>query len=803
MNTLWTDIRFSLRMLAKNPAFAFTAILVLALGIGATTAIFSIVNAVLIRPLPYHDPARLVAISSVFEKAGAAHKFPYVSLNEVEYWRENCHSLESIGSFVFSSLPIHVGSESLIVVAIGADPELVATLGVRPVMGANLPGSGSRRKDPFIVISHRLWVDAFHSDPAVIGRSLDMDGSVAVVAGVLPSGFQFPRSDASFQREDPDIIYPVANIADTWGRNSTQWIAIGRLKPGIPMAVANADLKSLTTRMAASDASLSGMSVDLAALDHETTSSVRPALALALGISIVLLLIACTNIMNLLFSRAAQRANEMTIRAALGATSGRLARQMLTEGACLTFMAGAIGVAVASMTLDSLVALSPAHLPLSGPVAIDWRVLGFAFLICVVASVIAGILPALHRSRASESLISSGSRASASRGMLAFQRGLMVAQIALGVGLLAAAGLLTRSLYRLSSVDPGFRTENTLVFEVAFPSGRPEQATRLSQGILDATRRVPGVVSAGWITNPPPETRSGVFIPITIAGAPTTSQLISNFQVTSEDYFSSAGISLARGRDFSIADAANAPRVAVINETLARRYFPGIDPVGRHIAVMWEGTNQREIVGVIRDTHDRGLGAKPFPTIYVPYRQFALAYGGVVARTSVAPESLFQEIRRRVTQVDPMTALTHLSSVEARLYKTLDTPRFYTMIAGACALMAVLFVTLGLYGVISYGASQRTREIGIRVALGAERREILRGIVWQGLQMAAIGIIGGIAISLASTRLLRSLLFEIQPIDPATLSAAAALIVIVTLAASFIPARRASRVDPIVALRHD
>lgn len=803
MNTLRNDLHYALRMLAKNPAFGLTAILVLALGIGATTAIFSVVNAVLIRPLPYRDPSRLVAISSVYQQARVARKFPYVSLNEVEYWREHNHSLESIGSFVFSSLPVHIGAESLFLVAIGADPELLNTLGVRPVMGSNLPGSGSMRKDPSVVISHRLWVNAFQGDPRVIGRSINMDGKLAIVAGVLPAGFEFPRSDASFSPEDPDIIYPVANIADTWGRSSTQWLAIGRLKSGTAVAQAGADLRTLTARMAASDASLNGLSANVAALDRETTGSVRPALALALGISIVLLLIACTNIMNLLFSRAAQRSNEMAVRIALGATSGRLTRQMLTESACLTFIAGAIGVAIASLTLQSLVALSPAHLPLSGPVEIDWRVLIFAFLVCVVASIASGVLPALHRGRRNETLMGSGSRSTASRALLVFQRGLMVTQIALGMGLLAAAGLLTHSLLRLSAVDPGFRTQNTIAFQVAFPSGRPEQAPELYRRILEATRAVPGVLDAGWVTNPPPETRAGVFIPFSIAGAPAAPQPISNFQVISEDFFSSAGIGLDRGRDFSAADASKASRVAIINEALARQYFANENPLGRHLAVMWEGTNEREIVGVIRDIHDRGLTAKSFPTIYVPFRQFALGYGGVVARTSGKPEAVLPEIRRSVTQVDPMIALNHLSSMEARLHQTLDTPRFYTLIAGSCALMAVFFVTLGLYGVISYGVSRRTAEIGIRMALGARRGDILRAVLFDGLRMAAIGVAAGIALSLASTRLLVSLLFEIKPIDPATLLFAAVLVIVVTSAASFLPARRASLVEPLVALRNE
>jgi predicted permease len=379
----------------------------------------------------------------------------------------------------------------------------------------------------------------------------------------------------------------------------------------------------------------------------------------------------------------------------------------------------------------------------------------------------------------------------------------MVVQIALGVGLLAAAGLLTHSLLRLGSVNPGFRTEGTIAFEVAFASGRPLETPQHYQRILEATRSLPGVVSAGWITNPPPETRAGVFMPFSIVGSTSTTRPFCNFQVTSEDYFETAGITFSRGRDFTEADGRGKPGVAIINDTLARQYFPNRDPLGERIIAMFDGSNVREIVGVIRDIHDRGLNTNSVATVYVPFRQFALAYGGVVARTSVPPESIISEIRQSIARAEPTVPLRSFSTVSARLFRTLDAPRFYTIMAVACALMAVLFVTLGIYGVISYAVSRRTSEIGIRMALGARREAILRGILSQGLQMAAVGAVLGIGLSLAATRLLTTMLFEIKPIDPPTLAVAAALVVLVTLAASYFPARRASHIPPMNALRHE
>ena len=806
MEKLFTDIRFALRTLGKNPAFAIVAILVLALGIGATSAIFSVVNAVLIRPLPYKDPARLVAISSTYQRNGATRSFATVSLNEVEAWRRESRSLDALGSFVFSAVPVTVGTDSMFLVTAAADPELLETLGVLPQMGRNLPGSGSSQKSNTTLISHKLWVSAFHSDPDAVGRSLTVDGDLFTVVGVLPADFQFPRADASYADDQPDLLYPVANIADMWGRNSTQWFAIGRLKPTVALAQADSELKAITSRFAAQNPAGGGLGVQLAPLNSETTAKVRPALILMLGISIVLLLIACTNIMNLLFSRAAARGREMAIRKAVGASRGRLVRQMLTESACLTFLAGILGVVLARIVLDSLVSLSPAHLPVSGRVGIDWTVLAFTFAVCSLAALFAGGLPALHRSRGGDDLVSvAGNRASGSRALARFQRVLMVAQMALGVGLLAAAGVLAHSLLKLSSVNPGFHTQGTIGFELAFPSGRPELASRLSRQILDATRAIPGVASAGWITHPPPETRAGIFMPFYVtSGEPSKLQAFANYQITSEDYFATAGIPLDRGRDFTLGDAKGAPQVAIVNETLARQYFPRSDALGQKVVTPWDGKNNpREIVGIIRDIHDRGLGEKSIPTLYIPYQQFALAYGGVVVRVETAPESVIPEIRRRISRVDPSIAVKNFSTIAARVYKTLDEPRFYTVMSVACALMAVLFVTLGLYGVVSYSVARRTSEIGIRMALGAPREAILRGILWQGLGMAAAGIAIGVGLSLAATRLLRSLLFEVKPIDPATLAAAAGLVLAVTLCASAIPARRASRVDPMIALRYE
>jgi predicted permease len=817
LESIAKDVRYGVRSLAKNPGFAFVAILTLALGIGANTAIFSVVNAVLIRPLPYRDPARLVAFSTVYHQGASIRAFPYVSLNAVEAWRKESSTLESIGSFVFSSLPVSVGDQSMFLVAINADPELLSTLGVYPQEGSNFSGSGSSRKDKSAIISHRIWVEAFHSDPVAIGRTLNVDGELFTVIGILPATFQFPRLDASFSPDDPDIVLPVANIADAWGRNSGQWVAVGRLKSGFTVTQAETELQSIISHLAAQNPAARKLTIHLASLESETTSQVRPALLLMLGISIVLLLIACTNIMNLLFSRAVARGREMAVRKAVGATTIRLVRQMLTESACLTFIAGIIGIGLARIGLELLLGLSPAHLPASGRVGIDLDVLGFTFLLCALAAFIAGVFPALYRSRKTENLVHAGARNAGGRALAFFQRGLMVIQVALGVGLLSAAGLLAHSLLRLSSVDPGFRTAGILGFEMAVPSvhaetvaarvARAARTRRLIEQMLEQTRSIPGVLSAGLTTNLPPETRGGMFIPFSIVGEDAQSskaQNVSNFQIISEDFFQTIGVPLVRGRDLTAADKEGSAPVMIVNETMAQQYFAGRDVLGKKVVTAFDSTDTpRQIVGIIHDMHDRGLKAKAIATVYIPYEQFAQAYGAIALRTNLPPETVFPEIRRRIAQIDSTVALNHFTTIKAHLYKTLDEPRFYTVMAGTCALMAVLFVTLGLYGVISFSVSRRTSEIGIRMALGAPRGAILRGVLWQGLQMAALGVIIGLALSLAATRVLTKLLYEIKPNDPLTLVCAAALVLIVTLGASYIPARRATRVDPLVALRYE
>jgi putative ABC transport system permease protein len=452
--------------------------------------------------------------------------------------------------------------------------------------------------------------------------------------------------------------------------------------------------------------------------------------------------------------------------------------------------------------------IAPAHLPVTGNVDIDPTVLGFTSIVGAGAALLAGLLPALLTSQQRGNVAGSlGNRALGGRMLAQFQQTLTVVQVALGLGLLAVAGLLTQSLLRLSSVNPGFRTEGVIGFELSIPSNHSSTAKQLIQRMLEETRSIPGVLSAGWITNLPPETRQGMFLQFSIAGPAaqaSRTRPICNFQATSEDYFQTVGVPLVRGRDFTSADAIGAPPVVIVNETFARHFFGPADALGQSIISLFDSKDaSRRIVGIIRDMRDRGLKADPVATAYIPYGQWVPGFGSIAVRSSLQPEAIIPEIRRRMTRIEPTVPLKSFTTIKARIHKSLGEPRFYALLAGSCGLMAVLFVTLGLYGVVSYSVSRRTAEIGLRMALGAPKPKILRGVLWQGLWMAGIGVAIGLPLSLAASRVLTNLLFQVKPNDPATLGMAAGLVVMVTLAASYIPARRASRVDPMVALRHE
>jgi putative ABC transport system permease protein len=809
MDGIWQDLRFGVRVLATQRQFTAVAVLVLALGIGATAAVFSIVNAVLLRPLPYEDPERLVAISSVFESSASTRTSAVVPLSDVAQWRSRSQMFSSMGGFAYTQLPVRVGNQSFSPVTALMDPQLLPTLGNPLAMGTYFDDTPEAGSDMTAIVSQALWAEALASDPSAIGRTIVVDGMPYVVRGVLAADFQFPRSDASYFTKPVALLLPSSSFKG-FPAQSRQWFGIARLAPGVTVPQAEAELRSIAEGLSRDAQTGDRWSVRLTPLGEATTRRARQPLLIVLGISMVLLLIAATNLMNLFFSRGVGRLREMSIRRAIGSTTGRLVRQLLTEGVVLAVLGGSLGVLLASFALDTIVALSPVHLPVTGVITIDSTVLAFTVLVCLVAAVAASLFPALHVSaKTGDAVRHPGLRASAGRGVARVQQGLCIAQIALGMALLAVAGLLAHSLWRLNAVDPGFDSERVLGFNMSVPNDQtlPDRV-RFYQNALDEIRSIPGVERAGLISFLPPETRAGVFMGLAIDGAPPPERgdppRVVNTLISSTDYFATLRMRVMHGRDFTDRDNADGPPVIIVNEALMRRYFPDGAAVGRRIGTGFDGMKPvREIVGVVQDTHDRGVAAEPIPTVYIPFRQFSLPYASVALRTAVTPESVIPVIRDRVNRLNSAVPLTDFQALDARLGESLREPRFYTLMAAACALMAVLFVTFGLYGLVSYSVSRRTSELGIRMAVGAESGTILRMVLVQGFRMAVLGVAAGLGLAILISRALASLLFQVQPVDPLTLSASAIMVVFVTLAASYVPARRASRVNPITALRYE
>ena len=807
MDVLWQDLRAGIRSLAAHPRFTALAIVLLALSIGVTTAVFSVVNAVLLRPLPYPDHEQLVAITSVFKSDTRPTTSSLIVLKDMAQWRGRPRSIASMGAFAYTELPIRVGNRSLSPVTALLDPEFLPTLGNPLAFGSFFDPAAPPGSDTTAILSHALWVDAFARDANVVGRSIRIDGEPFVVRGVLAEDFQFPRSDASYFTEPVDLLLPAAAYPG-FPAGFRQWFGIARLKPGTTLADAERELQAIAEGIAPPQPSGEVWSVKLTSLSEETTRKARQPLIVVLGIAAMLLLIASTNLMNLLFSRGVVRLREMSIRRAIGSTPGRLIRLLLTESLLLAAAGGLAGVWLASLAIDALVAWSPVHLPVTRTIDIDGTVIAFTTAIGAITAIAAGFFPAVHVStKTDEAMRSLGMRTAAGGGVARVQQALCVAQIALGVALLAGAGLLANSLWRLHHVDPGFDAERVVGFNLSVPgTANRDGLARFYAQALDEIRSIPGVDRAGLISFLPPETRAGVFMGLAIDGVEPDRRMPRqvNTLITSADYFNTIRTPVVQGRDVTDADDANSQPVVVVNEAFVSRYLRDVPALGRRIGTGFDGLKPvREIVGIVKDTHDRGLAARPMPTVYIPFRQFALPYGSIALRTATSPDQLVPVIRDRLFRLNPEVPLTDFQTLNERIHESLREPRFYTLMATTCAVMAVLFVTFGLYGLVSYSVGRRTAELGVRMAIGATTTMILRMVLLQGLRMAVVGVALGLGLAMLLSRTLESLLFQVKPIDAPTFGIAAALVILVTLAASFAPARRASRVDPITALRYE
>lgn len=814
MEFLLQDLRHAARTLGRTPGFTVVALATLALAIGATTAVFSLVNGVLVNPLGFTRPERLLYVGTT-DPRGAAMS---VSPQDLQDYRDQTHSFTGMAavdggrSMSLDRAPApavrisaaRVGASFFSLLGIGAQ------LGRTFAAGEDAPGAAK-----VVVLSAGAWQRYFGADPAIVGRPITLDGNPYQVVGIAPPRFTFPDA--------PDLWFPAAwrswEIGDE-ARGLHSVHAIARLRDGATLASARRDLQSVAARIARDFPKYdAGVGATATPLRDQIVGDVERPLWSMLGAVVLVLLIACANVANLLIVRAGSRGPEVAVRTALGAGRHRLLQQFVTESMLLALAGAALGTLLASWIVGAVVALAPAGLPRIQEVTIDGRVLAFGALVAVLAGLAFGILPVLHLSRWDvASVLRSGARGNTSGGGRT-RSALVLAELALGTMLLVGAGLLIRSFERLTSVDPGFRADHVIVFDVAL-SGPKYQYDAATNAYTDEVQTrlaaIPGTERVAVTADRPfdPNTGFSASTSFTVDGEPRPapgSEPESRVLPVSPSFFAAMGMTLIRGRTFTGAeDRVDAVPVVVINEALAQRYFPGQDPIGKHLTFGLSHTvtanpadslrARGEIVGIVRTVQQSSLAAKPEPATYFPYH--TLPFGpSFVVRTAADPASIEREIRRQVAAVDATMPIYGLETMDAALAESVSQPRFYTMLLTAFASVALLLTALGIYGVISYAVGQRTREFGIRIALGATTHDVTRLVVRRGAVLTVVGLAIGLLGAALATRVIRGLLFGVQPLDAASFVAACVVLGAVATLASWLPARRAARVDPVAAMR--
>ena len=804
MRTLWQDIRYGFRMLARNPGFTTAVVLILALGIGANTAIFSVVNAVLLRPLPCKEPNRIVQIWETNIERGM-HGTPVSPLNFLD-WKDRNQVFEHMGAYCFTSFNLTGVDEPKTVKGTRVSGGFFNVLGIGAMLGRTFSsddcGPGS---DTVAVLSHGLWQRCFGSDPSIMGRTLTLDGKPHSVIGIMPPNFCFPRNWV-------DVWVPLvleANDPST-GRGKHYLSAMALLRANVTVKQAQAEMDAISRQLEQEyPYTNAGFSVTLVPLHDEVVGSVRTALFALLGAVSFVLLIACANVANMLLARNTTRQKEMAIRSALGAGRLRLIRQLLVESLVLSLLAAPFGVLLSLWGIDVLAALSP-RLPHLGEIGIDARVLSFAAGISLLAAALFGLLPALLETKVelSESLKEGTGRSSCGLHGHRVRSLLLVSEVALAFVLLIGAGLMLKSFRLLMGVELGFEPTNVLTIGLHLPHSKyPEAHHRAAfhHRIIEQIGKLPGVHSIG-ATHILPLTDNNLNLKFAIEGAPPAALgqgTGADYRRISHNYFRTMRIPLLTGRVFTERDTDEAPAVAIINKTMAQRFFPEKDPLGQRIIIWDGGPNPREIIGVVGDVRYRGLHASRTPMVYVPYAQCPQGSMFLVIRTVNDPKSIAPLVRSGVWTVDKEIPVSSIRTMEQILKRSVSRRRFNILLLEVFAVAALILASVGIYGVVAYSVSQRIHEIGIRMALGAQTRDVLQMVIKQGLILALIGVAVGLAAALALTRVISSLLYEVSPTDPVIFVCVSLFLTGVALLASYIPARRATKIDPMVALRYE
>lgn len=814
MDTLLKDLRYAVRRLLESPGFTAIALLTLALGIGANSAIFSVVNTVLLRPLEYRAPHELVYIHSQFPTLGF-DEF-WISPPEYRELQARARSYSGIGAWRTGSASLSGIENPERVTAAVASAELFSTLGVPARLGRPFSKEeDTEGVEPVVVISERIWESAYGSDQAIVGRQIEVDGALRTVVGVMPAGFDV-------QDAGVDVWIPLGLPPSPENRGNHFLHLVGRLAPGVTLAQAGSEMRTLVAHWEELAGGRHAPSPEFHAmvvksLSEEVVGGIRPALLVLLGAVGFVLLIACANVANLLLARAEARQREIAVRSALGAGRGRLVRQFLTESVLLALLGGALGLLLGYWSLEALLAVNPDSLPRTADIGLELPVLVFTAVVSLLTGLLFGLAPLLHLSDrvVALALRDGGQRSTATAGRQRLRRLLVVSEVALAVILLIGASLLLRSLAALQQVDPGFDPGGLLTFELHMPESRypdGEHRAAFLDRLAAGLESLPGVEGAAAMTGLPPIRDVSANDTDFEGKQPTEDGPAFNvdyYQMVHGDYFETMRIPIRQGRGFAASDDAAATPVAVINERLARVFYPGENPLGRRIRqCCGDDEPWSTIVGIAADVKQGGLSEDTGTELYFHYPQ-AVASGtsartmNVVVRTSRAPLALAEEVRRVVWSLDRSLPLAHLQTMDENLAGSLSRPRFLSLLLTIFAGVALLLAAIGTYGVLSYSVVERNREIGVRMALGAGARSVMAMILRDGLSVAGIGLALGLLGAVALTRLLTSLLFGVSSMDLAAFLIAPLVLAVVAVVACYLPARRATRVDPMVALRAD
>ncbi len=804
LETLGKDLRYGVRMLFKSPGFALVAVLTLALGIGANTAIFSVVDAMLLRPLPYPEPDRLVRI---WESSLKLHS-PRNVVNPRNFldWRDQSHSFEAMAAVVDHMTNLNVNGHPMAVQSLTVSPEFFSILHVPPFLGrALVPEDGMRGRNQVVVLSYQFWRRQFGASPSVLGEDIEVDGLRCPVVGVMPQTFSFPNSRA-------ELWLPAALDREDESEGGRFMSVVARLKPGVTLDQAQQDMIRVTNFTAEARPNYNkNWSASVVPMLEDATEGVSRPLWVLLASVGFLLLIACANLANLLLMRATTRLREIAVRSALGASRGRIVQQLLVESLLLSLAGMAAGLFFAYFGLNALLALIPANAPLprTEPIAIDARVFLFTLGVSLLTAVIFGLVPSLRLSRVDlQNILTQGTLRGGVGGHLLLRRSLVVAEVALALILSVGAGLMLRSFARLMSVDPGFNTEHLVTMHIwTSPSryGDDRHRSQYVDKILTEIRHTPGVRAAASVHFLPltERTSGSCFSPADQPPPTPAESPDAQFLIITSDYFKTMGTSVLSGREFNERDQFGGSPVAVVNQAFVRKFSPNQDILGKQLRVCWTIQKPVEVIGVVADARQEVLQQSPQPTIFLCNTQAPMYFASLVVRAYGDARQIMREAELAVHRVDPDQAVSDLQTMDSVFSDSVSAPRFQLVLLLVFAGIALALAVIGVYGVVAYSVTQRTQEIGIRVALGARAGDVVQMVLQEAVLLAGLAVVLGLSGAFALTRLLQSLLFEVTPTDPVTLGVVATAVLFVVITSAFVPARRAVRVNPMIALRHE